>query len=57
MLKIEICVEITIKESIIMHSFGASYGKPSFVKIPNGIAVIPTKMSAKANDVTNIYIA
>jgi len=56
-LKIEICVEIIINESIVMHSFGSSYGKPSLVNIPNGIAVIPTKISARANEITNMYIA
>jgi len=40
-----------------MHSDGELRGIPSFVNIPKGIAVIPTQISANANDVTNMYIA
>ena len=57
MLNIDICVEMTIKDSIVMQRDGELYGIPSFVRIPNGIAVIPTQISANASDVTNMYIA
>ena len=56
-LNIDIWVDMTIKDNIVIHKVGELYGYPSFVRIPNGIAVIPTHISAKARDVTKIYIA